>query len=46
MHKFMWWRHSGDGGDWRLAASLRVSDIITLTTDIGGRGGEAPGGGF
>ena len=32
------WRHTGDGEYWRLAASLRVSDIITLTTDIVGHG--------
>ena len=29
---------TGDGENWRLAASLRVSDIITLTTDIGDMG--------
>ena len=37
------WRHTGDGEYWRLAASLRVSDIITLTTDIGEHGGGQPG---
>ena len=34
---------TGDGENWRLAASLRVSDIITLTTDIGGHGGGQQG---
>ena len=34
---------TGDGENWRLAASLRVSDIITLTTDIGGLGGGQQG---
>ena len=34
---------TGDGENWRLAASLRVSDIITLTTDIRGLGGGQQG---